>query len=338
MRTKILVLVVLISMSALFGCTVLPASEETGIGPEEYAQIRNIEATKKENESLKNELDNLKTEIEEVRKDYLELSQNNEDMVSKLEEAETKLNILESEGIPEFYSQRTDQNSISAYLSSNKSVLEKDIRGIEIIDSLSDGYILFYTTGYGDNLNQMFIWNEGENRPVPIEDGTFDRTAFDKEGSFMWISSRYLLLDAGYDQYKIMDVEDMKIANVFYSMHDAYLIPETATFITQNPDTGIFSLYDFISSKEQEIALDNKHKHAYSYFKEDKGTNELIFTGTYYDEFGIKYSMEAVINIEKMKQNYDIASLEEAIEKSENNNEEIESAEPSESIESEGTV
>lgn len=339
-KTAILLLTI-VSAFVLFGCTVLPASEETGIGPKEYADIRNAEATKKENESLKKELDNLKTEMEKIKKDYLELSKNNEDVISKLEEAETKLNILESEGIPEFYSEKTDQNSIAAYLGKNKDLLEKEIRGIEIIESSVDGYILFYTTGYGDSLNQMFIWNEGENRPVPVEGGTFDRTAFDKEGSFKWVNGRYLLIDAGYGEYKIVDAENIKVTSVFYSMHDAYLIPETATFILQNPDTGMFSIYDFISLKEQEIDLDNKHKQAYSYFKEDKGTNEIIFTGAYYDEYGTKYSVEAVINIEKMKEKYGIATLEEAVEKSGNNTEEMESIESIESvepIENEGTV
>lgn len=332
MRKKIAIfLFILVFAVALSGCTVLPASEETGIGPKEYADIRNTEATKKENESLKKERDNLKTEMEKMEKDYLELAKNNETVISKLEEAETKLDILEGEGIPDFYSEKTDQNSISAYLSSNKDVLEKDIRGIEIIDNPNDGYILFYTTGYGDNLNQLFIWNTGENEPVLINGATFD-----KNGSLKRINDRYLLIDAGEGEYKITDAKSMKITSVFYSMQDAYLISETATYIIQKPDTGIFVLYDFISLKEQEIDLDYKNK--YIYFKEDKTKNEFIFTGNYYDEYGTTYFVQAVINIEKMKEKYGIFTLEEAIEKTGNNTEEMESIESIEQIENEGTV
>ncbi len=337
MRKKIaILLLIFVSTFVLFGCTVLPASEETGIGPKEYAEIRNIEATTKENESLKKELNNLKTEIEKIKKDYLELAQNNEDAISKLEKAETKLDILENDGIPRFNSEKTDKNSIAAYLSNSKSVLDKSLRGIEIVDSPSEEYLLFYTTGYGDNFNQLFIWNTGENEPVLI-----DRATFNKNGSLKWIDDRYLLIDAGEGEYKITNAEDMKVTNVFYSMHEAYLIPETATFILQNPDTGIFSLYDFIDSREQEIDLDYKNKHAYSSFKEDKGNNEFIFTGTYYDEYGTTYSVQAAINIEKMKEKYGIVTLEQAVEKAENNTEEmelIESIEPIEPVENEGTV
>lgn len=313
MRKKAAIfLVTFVSAFVLFGCTVLPASEETGIGPEEYAEIRNTEATRKENESLKGELDNLKTEIEKMEKDYLELAKNNEAAISKLEEAETKLDILEGEGIPEFYSEKTDQNSISAYLSSNKDVLEKDIRGIEIIDNPGDGYILFYTTGYGDNLNQLFIWNTGENEPVLIDGATFD-----KEGNLNWINDRYLLIYAGEGEYKITDLQGMKVANVFYSKLDAYLIPETATYIIQKPDTGTFVLYDFINSKEQEIDLDYKNK--YTSLKADETKREATFAGIYTDEYETSYSIEAVMNLDKMKEKYGIATLEEAIEKTENN-------------------
>lgn len=303
----------IVSAFILSGCTMLPASQETGIGPEEYAEIRNTEKTKKENESLLEERDNLKAELEKIEKDYLEVAKNNENMASRLEEAEMKLNILEGEGIPRFNSEKNDKNSIVAYLNNNKNILEKSLRGIEIVDSPDEGRILFYTTGYGDNFNQLFIWNAGESEPVLI-----DGAAFEKDGSLNWINNKYMLIDTGNDGgYKILDKDSKNITGTFYSKQDAYLIPETATFILQKPDTGVFVLYDFISLKEQEIDLDYKNK--YTSFETDEENNKIIFTGIYTDEYDTSYSVEAVMNIEKMKEKYNIVTLEKAIEMKENN-------------------
>lgn len=341
MRNKIEIFLLVLISVFLFGCTVLPASEETGIGPKEYAEIRDIEATKKENESLKKDLSSFKEELEKIKKDYMEASRNNEDLISRLQDAETKLGILENEGVPEFYLEETDHNSIAEYLSRNKSLVEKDIKSIEIVDSPENGYIVFYTTGYGESLNKLFIWNEGEKSPISVEGGSFDRAAFDKSGSLTWINNDYLLIDSGNGEYKIIDSKNAKVNNVFYSMNDAYLIPGTASFILQNPDSGMFSIYDFINSKEQEIDLDYKNKKAYSSFGEDKGNNELIFSGDYYDENGTTYSVKAVINIDKFKEKYSTVTLEEAIEKAKNNTVEIESTESGEqdeTVENKGTV
>ncbi|HAQ40325.1 MAG TPA: hypothetical protein DCM73_05500 [Clostridiales bacterium] len=297
----------------LSGCTMLPASQETGIGPEEYAEVRNTEKTKKENESLAEERDNLKSQLEKMEKDYLEVAKNNETMTSKLEEAEMKLNILESDGIPRFNSEKNDKNSIVAYLNNNKNILEKSLRGIEMVDSPDESSVLFYTTGYGDNFNQLFVWSAGESEPVLI-----DGAAFEKAGSLNWINNKYMLIDTGNDGgYKILDKDSKNIIGTFYSKQDVYLIPETATFILQKPDTGVFVLYDFISLKEQEIDLDYKNK--YTSFETDEENNKIIFTGIYTDEYDTSYSVEAVMNIEKMKEKYNVVTLEKAIEMKENN-------------------
>lgn len=333
MRKKIAILLLtFVSAFVLFGCTMLPASVETGIGPEEYTEIRNTEATKKENESLKNELDILKTEMEKMEKDYLELAKNNETVISKLEEAETKLDILGNDGIPKFNSEKTDNNSIVAYLNNSKSVLDKSLRGIEIIESTDESKVLFYTTGYGDSFNQIFIWNIGESEPLLV-----DGAAFAKNGSFEMISSRFLLIDTGNnEEFKILDTDSEKIINNFNTKQEPYLISDTATFILQKPDTGTFVLYDFINSKEQEIDLDYKNK--YTSFNVDETKSEVTFSGIYTDEHETSYSVVAVMNLDKIKEKYGIVNLEEAIKKIENDAEEMGLIETNEPIETEGTV
>ena len=312
MRKKVAILLItVVSAFALPGCTILPPSEETGVGPKEYEEIRNTEAAIKENEDLKKELSSLTAETEKIKKDYTELSKNNEDLISKFKEAETKLEILEGEGVPKFSSENTDISSIVEYLDNSKSVLEKSIRGIEILESDSDSRVVFYTTGYGDSFNQLYIWNTGNNEPVAV-----DGASFDKDGSIRWINKSCLLIDVIKDEYKIADVENMKVSKAFFSKTEAYLIPNTSTFIIQKPDTDIFTLYDFISLKEQEIELDYRNK--YTDFKEDKLNNQFIFTGTHYDEYGTEYSVQAVVDIQKLKEKYGVTTLEETIE-NENN-------------------
>jgi hypothetical protein len=312
MRKKIAILLITVASAfALPGCTMLPPSAETGVGPEEYEEIRSTEAAVKENEDLKKELSSLTDESEKIKKDYTELSKNNEELTSRLKEAETKLEIFEGKEVPKFSSENTDSSSIVEYLNNSKSVLEKSIRGIEIIESDSDNSVAFYTIGYGDSFNQLYIWNTGKNEPVSV-----DGASFGKDGSIRWIDKNYLLIDSGKDEYKIVDAENMKVSKVFSSKTDAYLIPDTSTFLIQKSDTGIFTLYDFISLKEQELELN--YKNEYTNFKEDTGNNQFIFTGTHYDEYGTAYSVQAVVDIQKLKEKYGVVTLEQAIE-NENN-------------------
>ena len=285
----------------------LPPSAETGVGPEEYEEIRNTEAAVKENEDLKKELSSITTEIEEIKKENAELSKNNEELNSKLKESEIKLDIVEGEGVPRFSYENTDKNSIVEYLNNSKSVLEKSSKGIEIVDIDSDNRVVFYITGYGDCPNQLYIWDIGKNEPAAIDGATFD-----KDGSIRGIDEVYLMIDVGKDEYKIVDTENLKVTNTFSSKTDAYLIPDTSTFIIQKPDTGIFTLYDFIKLNEQEIELDYRNK--YTDFKENKANNQFIFTGSHYDEYGTEYSVQAVVDIQKLKEKYGVVTLEQAIE------------------------
>lgn len=334
MRRKIAILLMMIMVTfILFGCTVLPASQETGVGPEEYAEIKNIEGIKKENENLKNEQSSLKDEIEKMEKDYLELAKNNETFISKLKEAESKLDILENNGIPKFNSEKTDKNSIVAYLNSSKNILNKSLRGIATIESPGENNVLFYTTGYGDSFNQIFMWSIGESEPVLIDGASFAKT-----GSFKWLNEKFLLIDTGSEEeYKVLDIDSKGIISTFNSKQDVYLIPGTATFLIKATDSDTFALYDFINSKVQEINLDYKNK--YTSFEIDEAKNEVLFTGVYTDDNGISYSINAVINLDAMKQKYDIITLKETIKAKENNlNNTEEAIEVIESIESiEGT-
>lgn len=303
----------IISTFVLFGCTILPASQETGIGPNEYAEIKNTEKIKNENESLIKERDTLKAEIKKMENDYLELAKNNETANSKLEEAESKLDILENDGIPKFNSEKTDKNSIITYLNNNKNILNKSLRGIATIESPNENTVLFYTTGYGDSFNQIFMWSIGESEPVLI-----DGASFTKEGSFEWLNDKLLLIDVGFqEEYKVLDTDSKAIISTFYSKQDVYLIPGTATFIVKATNSDIFVFYDFINSKEQEINLDYKNK--YTSYDIDETKNEIVFAGIYIDEYETEYTIEAIMNMDSIIQKYSIVTLEEAINTKENN-------------------
>ena len=303
----------IISSFILIGCTMLPASQETGIRPNEYAEIKNTEKIKSENENLIKERDTLKAEIKKIEKDYLELAKNNETAISKLEEAESKLDILENDGIPKFNSEKTDKNSIITYLNNNKNILNKSLRGIATIESPNENTVLFYTTGYGDSFNQIFMWSIGESEPVLIDGATFA-----KEGSFEWLNDKFLLIDIGIQgEYKILDTDSKGIISTFYSKQDVYLIQGTSTFIVKDSNSDTFVLYDFLNSKEQEINLDNKNK--YTSYEIDKTKNEIIFDGIYTDEYETEYIVEAIMNMESMIKKYSIVTLEEAIKIKENN-------------------
>ncbi len=307
MRRISVISVLIVSASVLFGCTMLPASQETGIGPGEYAEIKNSGEIKKENESLKEEIGNLKSEIDKKDRDYLELAKNNEAVISKLQDVEAKLNILDNEGIPDFSSEKTDKNDIMSYLDSSRTMLDRSLRGIEILESYSDSSILFYTTGYGDSFNQIFLWSVGSTEPELV-----NGAAFAKSGYLERINDRFIMIITGNEgERKMLDIEKKSIISSFYSKQKPYLIADTSSFIMQKPDTGAFILYDFVNAREQEIALDYNNK--YSSFEVDEESGRVIFAGIHKDEYETEYRVEAAANLSKMKKKYNILSLEEAI-------------------------
>ncbi|MDW5300132.1 MAG: hypothetical protein SA378_08350 [Sedimentibacter sp.] len=305
-KTTMILLMILATAFIAFGCTKLPASQETGVGPAEYEGIINSDEIKKENENLKKELESTKTELEKMEKDYLNLAKNNELVISKLQEAETKLDIVESVDIPKFNSEKTDKNSILAYLNESKNVLDDSYREIEIIQSM-ESCILFCTVGYGDNFNQIFMWEVGQNEPVLI-----DGASFDKNGSWKWLlENKYIIIENGENksEKKVFDVENKNIAGTFESNEDIYLLPETTTVLIQKPSSNNFVLYNFIISSEKELNLDNKNK--YSNFVVDEEKNEITFKGTYTNDNGTEYFVQATMNIEKMKEIYEIKNSDE---------------------------
>lgn len=330
-KMSVITLITIASACILAGCTMMPASQETGVGPKEYTEIKNAEAIKKENEELKKELESIKTEVEKMEKDYLDLAKNNETLIYKLEEADTKLGILESEGIPKFKSEKNDKNSIVAYLNNNKSVLEKRLKGIEIVQSDDEKSVLFYTIGYGDTLNQLFMWTAGESEPILIAGADFE-----KNGKLSWIDNKFLQIYTGSSEYKILDVENKSIISSFSSKQDAYLIPETSSYILQRQDDGTFVIYDFINTKDQRLELDYKGKYTQYEISDDN----IIFNGNYFDEYETQYSVNAVVNMGKLKEKYNILSLEEAIKVKEGSTDSSESTESPEETETadEGTV
>jgi len=308
-KTNMILLLTMVTAFIAVGCTKLPASQETGVKPSEYEGILGSEKIKKENESLKDELESTKTELEKMGKDYLNLAKNNESIISKLQEAEAKLNIVRSDNLPKFNSETTDKNSIEAYLNDSKNVLDKSYRGIEIIQSTESG-ILFSTVGYGDNFNQIFIWEVGKNEPVLI-----DGASFDKNGSWKWLlENKYIIIENGEkkSEKKVLDVENKKIESTFESKEDIYLLPGTTTVLMQKPSLNTYVLYNFITSSEKELELDYKSK--YTNFVVDEEKNEITFKGTYTNDSSIEYFVQATINIEKIKEIYEINNSDDTIE------------------------
>lgn len=300
-KTAMILMLILTFVLILSGCTRLPASVETGVKPSEYTGKLSAEEMKKENESLKNELNSTKTELEKLEKDYLNLAKNNEAIISQLQEAESLLDIVGSDDIPDFKSEGTDKNSIISYLNSSISSLDDSYRRIEIIKS-ADSKILFLTTGYGEKFNQVFTWNIGEEKPSLIEGASFE-----KSGNWQWLlQDKFIAIDSGSGDKKIIDAENSKVAGEFKAKGDMYLFSDTKTVLIQNPENNVFSLYDFSSSTVQELKLDSKSKYT-SFHVED---GRITFEGTYQDQ-GIEYNVSATMNIEEMKEAYSIKNADE---------------------------
>lgn len=302
---KIILAITILTLILAVACTQIPISEETGLGPGEYEGIGSTDEIKKENLSLKEELDqtkeeldNMKTEFEKQKDDYLSLAKSNENIIFKLEEAESKLKIVESEDIPKFNTESTDANSIVSYLNDSSKLIEGSIKGIEIISS--DDSIVFRTLGYGENYSQLFIWDQGENEPVLV-----DGASFSKEGSYQWIDKYILIKDSGKN--KILDIENKKMTGSFNEPQKMHLLEGTTTLLLKNEENK-FVLYDFVNDSNKEVNLDNNK---YSDFNVQNDT--LVFSGTYAED-GIDYEMRASLSLDKLKEVYEIKDAEEVEE------------------------
>lgn len=297
MRKLILTLTIL-SLIFTSACTQIPMSEETGAGPGDYEGISSTEEIKKENLNLKEELDKTKAELdkakielEEQKDEYLSLAKSNENLIFKLEEAESKLDIVKSEDIPKFNSESTDTNSIISYLKDSSKVIDDSIKGIEIINT--DGSIVFMTLGYGEDYSQIFIWDQGENEPLLIEGASFD-----KGGSYEWLGD-YILIKNPDGQNKVLDIENKKMRGSFKEPQKMLLLDETTTLLLKDEDNK-FLLYDFINDTNKEINLDNNK---YSDFNLQNDT--LVFSGSYAED-SLQYEMRASLPLDKLKEIYEI--------------------------------
>lgn len=308
---KIILPITIFTLIFVIGCTRLPLSEETGVGPGEYRGRADTEEIKYENNSLKEELDKVRAELEELKEEYLSLAKSNESIIFKLEEAESKLKIVESEDIPKFNTEDTDKNSIIAYLKDSSKLIESSIKGIEVMSS--DEGIVFRTLGYGEEYSQIFIWDEGENEPALI-----DGAAFGKEGSYEWIG-KYILIKTG-SKNKVLDIENKKITGSFDNPDKLQLLDGTNTLLMKYEDNK-FVLYDFLNDSNKQVNLDN-NKYNDFYLKNDS----VVFSGTYADE-GIEYELRASIALDKLKEVYEIKSTGEAGAEENTEGTDVESAE-----------
>lgn len=282
-------------------CRQLPLSEETGVGPGQYTGKAGIEEIKNENESLKEELENTRDqldntleELEELEKEYLSLAKSNENIIFRLEEAESKLKIVESTDIPKFNTESTDKNSIISYLKESSKLIDDSIKGIEVIST--DTKIVFRTLGYGQAYSQIFIWHEGDNEPVMV-----DGAVLDKDGTYEWLGSYLLLKNSGKN--KVLDIENEKIRGTFDDPHKYLLLEGTTTLLLKDKDNK-FVLYDFVNDTNKEIKLDNNKYSDFSLHKDS-----LVFTGTYVED-DVEYEMKASISLDKLRDLYDLEANE----------------------------
>ncbi len=292
---KYLLIIAVFTLIFAMGCTQIPISEETGIGPGEYEGIANTEEIKKENSRLKEELDKIKTEFEELEKDYLRLVKNNESIISKLEETESKLDIVNSENIPEFESEETDKDSIVSYLKDSSKLIDDSIKGIEVISD--DESVVFRTLGYGEEHSQIFIWDEGENEPVLIE-----QASFNKEGSYEWLG-KYILIKNDHKN-KILDIENKKITGSFDETQKLQFLEGTTSILLKDKDNK-FVLYDFINDNKKQIDLDNN-----KYTDFNLQNNFVVFSGAYVEN-DVEYEIRASITLDKIMEIYEIEGNEE---------------------------
>lgn len=318
---KKIAIILLITILTAIGCTRIPASEETGVVPGEYEGSNTLSTyeLKSENKRLNSKLQETLKELKTLKDDYLSIAKNNDSIIKKLEDSESLLKEYKDEGLklPKFTVEKTDKNNITKYIIERKSTLSSNYRTIEMIPlKENENKIVFCTVGYGDNYNQIFIWEIGKNKPTMIEGASFN-----KEGNWKWLlQDKYIIIDSGktpVSQKKIVDIDEMKLINTFEINSDnIYLIPGTASLLMQRVKTDTLSqafiIFDFIINEEKELDFEFKDKNLQ--FKVDNQNRTIIYTGAYLNEDDIEYSVKVVMNIDKLKEKYSIKTLEESKE------------------------
>lgn len=312
---KKIVMLILITIMTTFGCTRIPASVETGVMPGEYEGLINTDELTKDNESLSKDLKETKEQLEKLKEDYLSLAKNNDIILERLDLAESLLNVFQNGELPKFTIENTDKIDISNYLNDQKGVLDKSYKGIEIISLESnENIVLFKTIGYGENYNQLFVWEIGKNEPVMI-----DGAHYDKDGNWKWLlQDKYIIINSTNipkSEKIIVDIEKMKVINKLqFSSDDVYLIPGTSSIIMEKAkdDSSSFVIFDFLVSEEKELTFDFQNKNLK--FETDNDNKKIKFTGTYKDNNETEYSVQAIMSVERLKENYGIKAIEESTE------------------------
>ena len=299
---RYILLITIFALVFVMGCTQLPLSEETGVGPGEYEGKASTEEIKIENNNLKEELektngqlDKTIEELEVLEKEYLSLAKSNENIIFKLEEAESKLQIVESEDVPKFNTENTDKNSIISYLKDSSKLIDDSVKGIEVIST--DANVVFRTLGYGKEYSQIFIWDEGENQPLLI-----DGAVLDKEGSYEWIG-QYILVKNSDGKNKVLDIKNKKITGTFDEPQKYQLLEGTTTILLKDDDNK-FILYDFVNNSNKQINLDNN-----KYIDFTLQNDKIVFSGTYVEE-NVEYEIRASFALDKLMEVYEVKSAE----------------------------
>lgn len=319
---KRVAIILLITLFTAFGCTKLPASQETGVTPGEYksSKIKSLSELEIENEELKNQLEKTTTELQDLKDDYLSIAKNNDLIMGKLNEAESTLKQIEAEGseLPKFSLEKNDKNNIINYIKERKSTLSKNFKDVRVIPlNNNDDVILFYTVGYGENYNQIFIWEVGKNEPIVVDDAYFG-----KDGNWKWLlQDKYILIDSGKNpeiEKKILDISEKKIVSTFEINYDnVYLLPGTSNIIIQkakaDSSAPTYEIFDFITGEEKKLNFEFQDRNLK--FSVDSINNTINFTGTYVDVDDITYSIKVVMGIDKLMEKYSIKTLEELEEK-----------------------
>lgn len=312
-KVTILLLITLLTAS---GCTKVPNSIETGVLPGEHEKQLDSKELLKENENLSVNLEDTIKELEKLKEEKLNLEQNNDEVVKELEEIKSLLNLLQNEELPKFTSDKTDKDSIVNYLNEIKAVLTDSSRDIEIIDlKSSEKVILFIMIGYNNNHNQLFIWEVGKSEPSKI-DGAY----YKKNGDYKWLSEdKYLIFNTGDSENNkniIVDAGGVKVINSFEAVYnDIYLIPDTSSIIMKKSESDSkYVIFDFVNNEEKEIVFDFQNDN----LKFEVKNGEIKFSGSYKDKYDVEYSVQAVINIDKFKEKYEIKLLDESLKENEN--------------------
>lgn len=305
---KKLIILLLITLFATYGCTRVPNSVETEVEPGKYnGQLDSSEIIKK-NENLSAELEKNVKDLEKLKEENENLRQNNDEIIKELEETKSLLNLLQNEELPKFTSDKTDKESILNYLNEIKAVLTDRSRDIEIIEQKSnESIILFVMVGYNNDYNQLFVWEIGKSEPSIIE-GAY----YYKDGDYKWLlNDKYLIINSKDNQNIIVNTEDLKVINSFEAIYDdIYLIPDTSSIIIKKNETDYkLIIFDFVNNEEKEIVFDFQNNNLEFEVK----NGEIKFSGHYRDNYDVEYSVQAIISIDKLKEKYEIKSLSKSL-------------------------